>query len=132
MSRALSTDLDTLLTAARIALPCATKMERTKAEVEDLQAQIASVTAQIKLVQASLASEKAAFAEWRRKALDDKSLSDTGDELELRGLSREIEATQTALREIHNQLAKGRDEVERLSRECRRCERLIEHPPRIG
>jgi chromosome segregation ATPase len=125
-----SQHLSNLLSSCRTAAVVAGDLEGAGGVVKQLQAQIASITSQISLAQKSLAAEKAEFAEWRRKQKDEKDLGDTGDELELRGLTREIEAQRTALWEIHNQLAKGRDEVERLAMASRRLERLIQNPPR--
>jgi hypothetical protein len=120
--------LNSVLTAARSVRAIASEIEAVPELVKTLQAELTGLQGQLALAQRSLASEKKAFEEEWHRSLEDRRHTSQLFDLQQRDLSAKIEATQAELRETTNQLGAAHLKVERLAKECRRCERWLERP----
>jgi chromosome segregation ATPase len=120
--------LDHLLSCARIVAPLIPEIEAVPAQVESLQRELESVGGEIAFTQTQLVNERKSFDVERRRSLDARRHDWLVGDQEERDLAAQLSARREELRAVQNHLGAAHKKVDELARECRRLERLWQHP----
>jgi peptidoglycan hydrolase CwlO-like protein len=120
--------IDQVISAANAVALIVHEIEAAPSRVAVMQREIEGLQAQIKFTEQSLESEQKSFDAERRRSLDARRHDYLVSEQVERDLSTQLSAAREKLREMQNALGAARAKVDDLARECRRLERLWQHP----